>query len=181
MIGSKWNTPLINAVVLYVGSQAIQQIQHQQTQPSQETVAHNAFMDIFQVHYQSLPVWDRNRTSKWWCCIIDVFQALAAGLDSEGRYYFLNAIANQLRYPNIHTWYFMEVILYLFAESGQTAQGLHAKEQIARYVQFLDCTLSNHYSGLFLNVFSHVVHIHGVWRWPSFNYSSVTISGILTL
>ena len=52
MIGSKWNTPLINAVVLYVGSQAIQQIQHQQTQPSQETVAHNAFMDIFQVHYQ---------------------------------------------------------------------------------------------------------------------------------
>ena len=49
MIGSKWNTPLINAVVLYVGSQAIQQIQHQQTQPSQETVAHNAFMDIFQV------------------------------------------------------------------------------------------------------------------------------------
>ena len=30
----------------------------------------------------------------------------------------------------------MEVILYLFAESGQTAQGLHAKEQIARYAQF---------------------------------------------
>lgn len=92
----------------------------------------------------------------------DIFQALAAGLDSEGRYYFLNAIANQLRYPNIHTWYFMEVILYLFAESGQTAQGLHAKEQIARYVRILECTVSIDCSGLFLNVFSHVVHIHGV-------------------
>ena len=75
----------------------------------------------------------------------------------------------------------MEVILYLFAESGQTAQGLHAKEQIARYVQILECTVSIDYSGLFLNVFSHVVHIHGVWRWRSFNYSSETIFGILTL
>ena len=59
MIGSKWNTPLINAVVLYVGSQAIQQIQHQQTQPSQETVAHNAFMDIFQVaRLNAFPKWN---------------------------------------------------------------------------------------------------------------------------
>ena len=48
-VGSKWNTPLINAVVLYVGSQAIAQISNQNTSPSQETVAHNAFMDIFQV------------------------------------------------------------------------------------------------------------------------------------
>ena len=49
------------------------------------------------------------------------------GLDSEGRYQFLNAIANQLRYPNIHTWYFMEVIIYLFGESDS-----HVQEQIAR-------------------------------------------------
>ena len=49
------------------------------------------------------------------------------GLDSEGRYQFLNAIANQLRYPNIHTWYFMEVIIYLFGESDA-----HVQEQIAR-------------------------------------------------
>ena len=55
------------------------------------------------------------------------FQALAMGLDSEGRYQFLNAIANQLRYPNIHTWYFMEVIIYLFGESDA-----HVQEQIAR-------------------------------------------------
>ena len=48
-IGSKWNTPLINAVVLYIGSQAILQITNQNASPSPETVAHNAFMDIFQV------------------------------------------------------------------------------------------------------------------------------------
>lgn len=42
---------------------------------------------------------------------------------------FLNAIANQLRYPNVHTWYFMEVILHLFAESGATV-----REQISRWV-----------------------------------------------
>ena len=41
---------------------------------------------------------------------------LTADLDSEGRYYFLNAIANQLRYPNNHTHYFSCVLLYLFAE-----------------------------------------------------------------
>jgi len=32
-----------------------------------------------------------------------------------------------LRYPNIHTWYFMEVIIYLFGESDA-----HVQEQIAR-------------------------------------------------
>ena len=51
-LGSKWNTSLINAVVLYVGSQAITQINNQNTSPSQETVAHNAYMDIFQVSYE---------------------------------------------------------------------------------------------------------------------------------
>jgi len=49
-------------------------------------------------------------------------------LDTEGRYMFLNAIANQLRYPNVHTWYFMEVTLHLFAESGATV-----REQISRF------------------------------------------------
>ena len=32
--------------------------------------------------------------------------AMAEHLDPEGRYLFLNAIANQLRYPNNHTYYF---------------------------------------------------------------------------
>merc|ERR1711861_49088 len=45
---------------------------------------------------------------------MDVFQHLMNNLDSEGRYTLLNAIANQLRYPNNQTHYFSQVVLYLF-------------------------------------------------------------------
>jgi CCR4-NOT transcription complex subunit 1 len=99
--GVKWNTLVINAVVIFVGEQAITQILGKQQAPNPDTVAHNSFMDIY--------------------------QSLAVSLDTEGRYMFLNAIANQLRYPNVHTWYFMEVTLHLFAESGATV-----REQISR-------------------------------------------------
>ena len=49
---------------------------------------------------------------------------------SAGRYLFLNAIANQLRYPNSHTNYFLNLILYLFAEANTPA----IQEQITRSV-----------------------------------------------
>lgn len=45
-----------------------------------------------------------------------------------GRYLFLNAIANQLRYPNSHTHYFSCTMLYLFAEANTEA----IQEQITR-------------------------------------------------
>lgn len=50
---------------------------------------------------------------------LDIFQMLIMDLDTEGRYLFLNAVANQLRYPNTHTHYFSFILLYLFAESNQ--------------------------------------------------------------
>lgn len=50
---------------------------------------------------------------------LDFFQTLIVELDTEGRYLFLNAVANQLRYPNTHTHYFSFILLYLFAESNQ--------------------------------------------------------------
>jgi CCR4-NOT transcription complex subunit 1 len=59
---------------------------------------------------------------------MDIFQQLAARLDAEARYFFLNAVANQLRYPNNHTHYFSCVLLYLFAEAGSEA----VQEQITR-------------------------------------------------
>ncbi|KAI8355165.1 CCR4-Not complex component, Not1-domain-containing protein [Blakeslea trispora] len=59
---------------------------------------------------------------------IEIFQYLLNELDSEGRYVFLNAIANQLRYPNSHTHYFSCVILFLFAETNKD----FTKEQITR-------------------------------------------------
>ena len=47
-----------------------------------------------------------------------------------GRYLFLNAIANQLRYPNSHTHYFSCALLSLFAETNVEA----IQEQITRWV-----------------------------------------------
>ena len=51
---------------------------------------------------------------------------LASDLDTEGRYLFLNALANQLRYPNNHTHYFSCILLYLFNETTQVSVMLEA-------------------------------------------------------
>jgi len=100
--GSKYNLPLMNALVLYVGTTAIQHIQVKGLTPSMSTIAHSAHMDIF--------------------------QNLAVDLDTEGRYLFLTAISNQLRYPNSHTHYFSCTLLYLFVEANTEA----IQEQITR-------------------------------------------------
>nr|GMD59370.1 CCR4-NOT transcription complex subunit 1 [Ipomoea batatas] len=60
----------------------------------------------------------------------DIFKTLCMELDKEGRYVLLNAIANQLRYPNNHTHYFSLTILYLFANSNQEM----IQEQIIRVI-----------------------------------------------
>ncbi|CAB3374513.1 Hypothetical predicted protein [Cloeon dipterum] len=100
--GLRYNIKLMNALVLYVGTQAIAHIRSKTLQPNMTTIAHSAHMDIF--------------------------QNLAVDLDTEGRYLFLNAIANQLRYPNSHTHYFSCTLLYLFAEANSEA----IQEQITR-------------------------------------------------
>ncbi|XP_022241734.1 CCR4-NOT transcription complex subunit 1-like [Limulus polyphemus] len=100
--GMRYNIPLINALVLYVGTQAISHIQTKGQAPSMGTITHSSHMDIF--------------------------QNLAVDLDTEGRYLFLNAITNQLRYPNSHTHYFSCTLLYLFAEANTEA----IQEQITR-------------------------------------------------
>eukprot|EP00742_Colponemidia_sp_Colp-10_P004133 GILJ01004411.1.p1 GENE.GILJ01004411.1~~GILJ01004411.1.p1 ORF type:complete len:2283 (+),score=370.59 GILJ01004411.1:173-7021(+) len=97
--GTRYNVPVINALVLYVGSQAIVQLQ---SNKASQPITHNASMEIF--------------------------QALGTELDREGRYLFLNAIANQLRYPNNHTHYFSCVLLFLFAEAREEI----VQEQITR-------------------------------------------------
>lgn len=50
-----------------------------------------------------------------------LLEKLAKTLNPEGRYYLFSAIANQLRYPNSHTYYFNYTILHLF--------GTHAEHQ----------------------------------------------------
>ncbi|XP_043707916.1 CCR4-NOT transcription complex subunit 1-like isoform X5 [Telopea speciosissima] len=108
--GTRYNVPLINSLVLYVGMQAIQQLQTR-TAPHAQPMAQGASMDIFLVG-----------------AAMDIFQTLIGELDTEGRYLFLNAVANQLRYPNNNTHYFSFVLLYLFAEANQEI----IQEQITR-------------------------------------------------
>jgi len=46
--GMKYNIPLMNALVLYVGTQAIQYIHSKGQTPGTATIAHSSHMDIFQ-------------------------------------------------------------------------------------------------------------------------------------
>merc|ERR1712150_35096 len=100
--GMRYNISMINALVMYVGTQAIQFIRAKGQSPSMSSIAHSSHMDIF--------------------------QNLAVDMDTEGRYLFLNCITNQLRYPNSHTHYFSCCLLYLFAEANTEA----IQEQIPR-------------------------------------------------
>jgi len=58
----------------------------------------------------------------------EIFCSLSRDLDAEGRYWMLNAIANQLRYPNNQTYYFSGILLRLF----NAAEDEFIKEQITR-------------------------------------------------
>jgi CCR4-NOT transcription complex subunit 1 len=99
---NRYNIQMINALVMHVGTSAIQHIRNKGQTPSMSTIAHSSHMDIF--------------------------QNLAVDLETEGRYLFLNCIANQLRYPNSHTHYFSCTLLYLFAEANTES----IQEQITR-------------------------------------------------
>ncbi|EFC48539.1 CCR4-Not complex component [Naegleria gruberi] len=94
-VGTAYNVPLINAIVIYTG--------------------------IIATRQQSNPVINTPAT--------DILRKLIFELDSEGRYLVLNSLANQLRYPNIHTHFFSCVILNLFLE---TVDKEFIQEQITR-------------------------------------------------
>jgi CCR4-NOT transcription complex subunit 1 len=85
--GSRYNIPRINALVLYVGAQALSN------------------------RINPLAPLAQNGPD------FAIFAHLAQDLDSEGRYLFFNAVANQLRYPNSHTHYFGVVLLHLFEKA----------------------------------------------------------------
>lgn len=46
--GMRYNLSLLNGMVLYVGTQAIQQIRNKGVVPNISTIAHSSHMDIFQ-------------------------------------------------------------------------------------------------------------------------------------
>jgi CCR4-NOT transcription complex subunit 1 len=80
----------------------VQQLQHNKANASAHQINQSSQVEIFQIETAT-----------------EVFQNLIVNMDTEGRYLVLNAIANQLRYPNNHTHYFSFIILYLFAEATQ--------------------------------------------------------------
>lgn len=77
----------VNALVLYVGMQAILNQQNSQVSHS---LAHTAEMEILKKLME---------------------------FNDGGRYITLNAVANQLRYPSSHTHYYSCVMLFLFSEA----------------------------------------------------------------
>ncbi|AQL10300.1 CCR4-NOT transcription complex subunit 1 isoform X9 [Zea mays] len=111
--GTRYNVPLINSLVLYVGIQAVQQLQQNKANASAsvQQIKHTPTMDSFQIETAT-----------------EMFTNLITSFDTEGRYLLLNAIANQLRYPNSHTHYYSFIILHLFAEATQEI----IQEQITR-------------------------------------------------
>jgi CCR4-NOT transcription complex subunit 1 len=95
--GTRYNVPLINSLVLYTAVHAIMQNAGQDKNP----VTTGASMEVF--------------------------VKLSRDLDTEGRYLLLNAIANQLRFPNSHTHYLSCVLLFLF-------QSTHDKELVREQI-----------------------------------------------
>ena len=59
---------------------------------------------------------------------------LANAFQPEARYHFLNAIANQLRYPNSHTNYFCNAILHLFGVDHVDQLDSGLRQQIVRVI-----------------------------------------------
>ncbi|KAH7041928.1 CCR4-Not complex component, Not1-domain-containing protein [Macrophomina phaseolina] len=60
-----------------------------------------------------------------------LLESLAKELRPEGRYHFLSAMTNQLRWPNSHTHWFSYAILHLFGSSTDQIS-LDVKQQITR-------------------------------------------------
>jgi CCR4-NOT transcription complex subunit 1 len=98
---SGYNASAISAVVLHIGMYTIGEAQAESASP----------------------------LSAPYSGAMDCFQQLCKDLDPEARYVFLNAIANQLRYPNSHTHYFSCVLLFLFESSSASEV---VQEQITR-------------------------------------------------
>lgn len=102
--GTPYNVPLLRALVLRIGVEAIRGLQAsaQEAKASWKQIGRSAPMTIF--------------------------YTLMVDLDREGRHLFCSALADHLRYPNSHTHYFSCVLLYLFAKFEEEVW----REQIAR-------------------------------------------------
>ena len=98
------NVVLLNAMVLYIGQAAI----------SANSSKGNTRADFDNSNHSIL------------------LERLAKALRPEARYYLLSAMANQLRYPNSHTYYFSFAILRLFGADNTDQDEPDIRQQIIR-------------------------------------------------
>jgi len=106
----EYKVRLINSVVLYVGVQSIASLQK--------------LKDGMGTQKPLLAILHENSSMS----SLLLFRELANNIDPEGRYAFVDAIANQLRFPSSHTYFFSSMLLYLFEEGATDL----VREQITR-------------------------------------------------
>jgi CCR4-NOT transcription complex subunit 1 len=95
---------LVNALVLYIGQQGVEEhASKSNTRNAFETSAHAT-----------------------------ILEKLAQAMQPEARYYLLSAMANQLRYPNSHTYFFSFTILRLFGVDFSETDDSDIRQQIIR-------------------------------------------------
>ena len=99
-----------------------------------------------------------------------LYYAMAEAMDNEGRYYLINAFANQLRFPNTHTRFFSSLVLSFFSmppeEGNQRTLDL-IQEQILRVIVERLAATRPHPWGLlvtFVDLFRD--DKYGVWAKP---------------
>ncbi|KAF2458071.1 CCR4-Not complex component, Not1-domain-containing protein [Lineolata rhizophorae] len=98
----KVDTVLLNALVLYIGTDAL-----------------NAPTSTNATFVKSSPH-------------AKLLEGLSKGLRPEGRYHFISAIVNQLRYPNSHTHYFSYALLHIFGSPTNEQDALDVQQQVTR-------------------------------------------------
>ncbi|KAI9368910.1 CCR4-Not complex component, Not1-domain-containing protein [Aspergillus egyptiacus] len=98
------NVVLLNALALYIG---------------QGAVSVNASKGNTRAAFESSPH-------------SELLEKIAKSLRPEGRYYLLSAMANQLRYPNSHTYFFSFAILRLFGTDYSEQDESEIRQQIIR-------------------------------------------------
>ncbi|KAL3318429.1 CCR4-NOT transcription complex subunit 1 [Cichlidogyrus casuarinus] len=146
-----YNVDLMTNLVIYLCLTAVKNLRAQSMPLNMETIASQPQMDI--IH------------------------GLVLSLDNEGRFLLLNCMANQLRYPSSHTFYFSFALLHLFSHQTATES---VKEQISRVLMERLIVAKPHPWGL-LRTASELLRnpSYGFWE-HDFARSNHNISSILT-
>ena len=96
-----------------------------------------------------------------------LLDTLVDRLFPEPRYNLINAIANQLRYPNQHTHYFMYALLHLFRASQTDQSAMEVKEQVTRVFAERIIVHRPHPWGLMVTLIEVLKNrIYGFWDLP---------------